>query len=112
MVSEHDEDAQAGGGHGEEVDRHQVPDMVGEERPPGLRRSKATLRHEAGDGAFSDVDAELQELAMDARGPHGGFAAAIFLTRAAISARMGVAASGGPARELGPVLAKAAALPS
>ena len=92
MVSEHDEneeDAQAGGGHGEEVDRHQVPDMVGEERPPGLRRSGTTLRHEAGDGALGDVDAELQELAMDARGAHKGFAAAIFLTRAAISARIG-----------------------
>jgi hypothetical protein len=41
MVGQHDEDkedTQAGGGHGEEVDRHQVPDMVGVERSPGLRR--------------------------------------------------------------------------
>jgi hypothetical protein len=98
MVSEHDEheeDAQAGGGHGEEVDRHQVPDMVGEERPPGLRRSRTTLRHEAGDGALGDVDAELQELAMDARAPHKGFAAAIFRTRAAISPGMGGRPPGG-----------------
>jgi hypothetical protein len=34
---EDEEDAQARGGHGEEIDRDQVPDMVGEERPPGLR---------------------------------------------------------------------------
>jgi hypothetical protein len=40
VVSEHDEDeenAEASGGHGEEVDRDQVADVVGEERPPGLR---------------------------------------------------------------------------
>ena len=40
VVGEHDEDeedAQAGGGHGEEVDGDQVADVVGEERPPGLR---------------------------------------------------------------------------
>ena len=41
MVGEHDEDeqdAQARGGHGEEIDGDQVADMVGEEGPPGLRR--------------------------------------------------------------------------
>jgi hypothetical protein len=40
VVSEHDEDeedAEASGGHGEEVDRDQVAEVVGEERPPGLR---------------------------------------------------------------------------
>ena len=70
VVGEHDEDeedAEASGGHGEEVDRDQVADMVGEERPPGLRGLGAPLRHEPGDGALGDVDAELQELAVDAR---------------------------------------------
>ena len=46
MVSEHDEDeedAPPRSGHGEEVDRDQVADMVGEERAPGLRRRSATL---------------------------------------------------------------------
>jgi hypothetical protein len=41
VVGEHDEDeedAQAGGGHGEEIDGDQVADMVGEKRSPGLRR--------------------------------------------------------------------------
>src|SRR5262245_2539550 len=42
--------------------------MVGEEGPPGLRRTGTPLRHEPGDGALGDVDAELQEFAMDARG--------------------------------------------
>jgi hypothetical protein len=39
MVGQHDEDeqdAQARGGHGEELDGNQVPDMVGKERSPGL----------------------------------------------------------------------------
>jgi hypothetical protein len=70
MVGEHDEDeedAQARGGHHEEIEGDQVPEMVGEERPPGLRRQGASPRHEPGDGALGHVDAELQELAMDAR---------------------------------------------
>lgn len=39
LVGEHDEDeedAQVRGGHREEIDRDEVPDMVGQERPPGL----------------------------------------------------------------------------
>jgi hypothetical protein len=65
-----------------EVDRDQVADVVGEERPPGPRGVGAVLRHEARDGAFDKGDAELQELAVDARrspqgirGPWTGVAA-------------------------------------
>lgn len=39
VVGKHDEDeedTQAGGGHCEEIDCDEVPDMVGQERPPGL----------------------------------------------------------------------------
>jgi hypothetical protein len=71
VVGEHDEDeeeAQAGRGHGEEIDRDQVPGMVGEERPPGLRGLGAPLRHQPGHGALGHVEAELQDLAIDARG--------------------------------------------
>jgi hypothetical protein len=32
--NEDEQDAEARGGHGEEIDGGQVPDMVGEERPP------------------------------------------------------------------------------
>src|SRR5919106_2897759 len=83
---EDEEDAETSGRHGEEVDRDQVGDVVGEERPPGLRGLGLTLRHEPGDGPLGDLDAELQKLSVDARGPQRGFAAAIFLTRLAISA--------------------------
>jgi len=71
MVSKHDEneeDAQARGGHREEIEGDQVPHMVGEERPPGLGRRRAALRHQPGDGALGHIDAELDELAMDSWG--------------------------------------------
>src|SRR5262245_56349511 len=70
VVGEHDEDeedAEARSGHGEEADGDQVADVVGEKRLPGLRGLGLPLRHKAGDGALGDVDAELQDLAMDAR---------------------------------------------
>jgi hypothetical protein len=47
VVSEHDEneeDAEARGGHREEIEGDEIADMVGEERPPGLRRQGAPLR--------------------------------------------------------------------
>src|SRR5437867_10118604 len=68
VVSEHDEnkeDAQARGWDREEIEGDQIADMVGEERPPGLRRQGAPLRHEPRDGALGDVDAQREELAVD-----------------------------------------------
>src|SRR5438094_1194501 len=44
MVGEHDEDEQhapVSGGYGEEIDGDEVPDVVGEERAPRLRRRGA-----------------------------------------------------------------------
>ena len=65
VMGEHDEneeDAEAGGRHGEEIDRDQVEEVVGEERPPGLKGPEAALRHEPGDGALGNLDAKLEEL--------------------------------------------------
>jgi hypothetical protein len=48
MVGEDDqneEDPQSSGRNREEFDRDEVPDMVGEERSPGLRGGCAPLRH-------------------------------------------------------------------
>ena len=70
MVSEHDEDekdTEAHRRHGEEVERNDVADMVGEERPPCLRRAGAPPRHEPRDGAFRDLDPELEKFAVDSR---------------------------------------------
>ena len=58
VVSEHDEnkeDAQARGWHREEIEGDQIADMVGEERPPGLRRQGAPFRHEPRDGDRKSV---------------------------------------------------------
>ena len=60
------DDAEGGGRHGQEVNRCQRPDVVLEEGSPGLRGWIAWPgRHEAGDAALADVDAELEQLAVD-----------------------------------------------
>jgi hypothetical protein len=76
IVGQHDEDeqdAQERGGHGEEIDGDQIADVVREEGPPGLRRVGAPCRHEARHGALGHIDTQLEELAMDARGPTVGW---------------------------------------
>src|SRR2546422_9322588 len=68
VVSKHhedEEDPQARGGNGEEIDGDDVPDVIGQERAPRLRRRGAAFREQAGDGALSDGDSELEEFAMD-----------------------------------------------
>jgi len=114
MVSEHDEneeDAQARRGNREEIEADHIPDVVGEERSPGLRRPGTPLRHEPGDGALGHVDAELQEFAMDSRGSpervRGGHTDDQSLDLSVNLRAPSVRA----ARELGPVLTKASPLP-
>ena len=98
MVSEHDEDeeqAPAGGGDGEEIAGDQVPDVVGEERPPGLRRwvrrfgsSRETVRSATSRPSFRS--------SPWIRGaPQSGLAAAMRVTRALISALIGGRPKGG-----------------
>jgi hypothetical protein len=114
MVGEHDEDeedAEPSGGHGEEIDRDEVSEMIGQKRPAGLGGRGAPLREQPRDGAFGHIDAELQELAMDSwgtpdrvRGGHAddqGFDLGVDRRTTA----------GRPAGEPGPVRAKAAPLP-
>ncbi len=115
VVSEHDEaeeDVQAGGGHGEEVDRDQIPDMVVEEGAPGLRRLGPPFRHEAGRSALSCVDAELYDLAMDAGGTPEGVRSGHAGDESLDLGFDGRATSGRAARELGLIVAEAAPLPS
>jgi hypothetical protein len=56
---EDEEGAQAGGGNGEEIDGHEVADMVGEKRSPGLGRRGAPGWEPPGDGALGHGDTEL-----------------------------------------------------
>src|SRR5437867_1196170 len=114
MVNEHDEneeDAQARGGNREEVEGDQVADMVGEKRPPRLRRPGTPLRHQPGDGALGDVDTELPKLAMDSWGAPEGVRGGHAGDQSLDLGMDGRATSGRAARELAPVLAEAAPLP-
>jgi hypothetical protein len=114
VMSEHDEDeehSQARAGNGEEVERDEVPDMVAEKCPPGLGWRSAPVLEQAADGAFRDVDAELQELPVDSgstpqrigRG-HGSDQR---LDRVVDGRAISVRPTGQP----GPVLAEATSLP-
>jgi hypothetical protein len=71
LVGEHDQDkehAQARCGNREEIERHLIPDVIGEERPPWLGRRGAPLRHQPGDGPLGHLDAELHEFDMESGG--------------------------------------------
>jgi hypothetical protein len=83
------EDAQARGGHGEEIDGDQVPDVlarnVRQVWDGGMRRvgiSRETVRSATSMPSFSSSPWILGA-------PHKGFIAAILLTRATISALIG-----------------------
>jgi hypothetical protein len=93
IVSEHEEneeDAQARGGNGEEIEGDQIQDMVGEERPPSLGRRGGPLRKQAGHGALGHIEAELQKLAVDSRGaPEGVRGVAMRVIKALIAAWTG-----------------------
>jgi hypothetical protein len=83
VVGEHDEDeedAQAGGGHGEEIDRDQVPGMVGEERPPSLGGRRFGISRDTVRSATSRPSFRISPWMRGA--PQRAFAVAIFLTRA------------------------------
>ena len=72
IVSEDDENvehAEGGGRDCEEIDRGQGADVVGQERAPGLRRRLAKVLWAScrRNGALADVDAELEQLSVDAR---------------------------------------------
>jgi hypothetical protein len=55
-----------GTGHGEEVDADEGAGVVRKERPPGLGRGLAPVRHQPRHRALGNVDAEFEQLAMDA----------------------------------------------
>jgi hypothetical protein len=54
-------------GHHEQVHRGNPIGMVTEERPPSLRRRPPPPHHISGHAGLTDIDAKLEELAMDSR---------------------------------------------
>src|SRR5437899_9928704 len=86
--------------------------MVGEERPPGLRRQGAPpLRHEPRDGALGDVDPQPEKFPVNSRGAPQRIGRSHPCHESLELSIDGWAASDGPSGELGPVLAEAAPLP-
>ncbi len=57
------------GGHGEEVDGDQLPEVIVQKGAPGLRRRLAAAHHVFADAALADVDTEFAQLAVDAGCP-------------------------------------------
>jgi hypothetical protein len=55
-------------GNREEIEGHEMPHVVVDERPPRVRRRATPLRHQAGYGTLGDVQAEFREFAMDSWG--------------------------------------------
>src|SRR5882762_8206271 len=115
VVGEHDEDeqnAQARGGNSEEIDGDEVSDVIGQERAPRLRRRRAALREQTRDGALSNVDAELEEFAMDSGSTPQGIGRGHSSDQGFDRGVDGRVARRAAPGERGPVATKAASLPA
>jgi hypothetical protein len=64
---EDEQDATGEGWYGKEIDRAQRGDVIREEGSPGLRPRAMRSPHEPGDGSLRDRNAQLAQLAADAR---------------------------------------------
>jgi len=61
------QDLEADGGDGKEVDGNQLRDVVLQERTPSLRRRLAAAHHVFAHASLADSDAQLEQLAVNAR---------------------------------------------
>jgi hypothetical protein len=64
---EHVKNLETDGGDGEEIDGDQLLGMILKQGTPSLRRRFVAAQHVLADTALSDVDAEFEQFAMDAR---------------------------------------------
>ncbi len=74
FMGEHDEDEQypkRERRNHEEINRDELADVISQEGAPALRRWGTTPHQVLPDRGFGDLDTELQELAVDARGAPG-----------------------------------------
>src|SRR5438445_4318237 len=115
LVGEHNEDEehpQASSRDREEIDGDQIPEVIGQERSPALRGRRAPLWEQAGDGALGDVDAELEEFAMDSGSTPQGIGRGHSSDQGFDRGVDGRVARRAAPGERGPVAAKAASLPA
>jgi hypothetical protein len=64
---QYEEESTRGGRHDEEVGRCDLPDMIREKRAPRLRGRSSVPEHVFRHRGLTDVDAEFQEFAVNAR---------------------------------------------
>src|ERR1700730_13790070 len=67
QYQEHVKHLETDGGHSEEVDGDQLLGVILQECTPGLRRRLAAVHHVFAYAALTDVDAEFEQFAVDAR---------------------------------------------
>jgi hypothetical protein len=90
------EQLEADRGHDKEIDRGNSFSMVAEEGSPTLAKPSGVLDHVFGDGRFGDLDAELEQLAVDSRRTPQPIGLAHFPDQAADLSGDRRAASSGP----------------
>ncbi len=62
----HIENLETNGRHGKEVDGHQLLPVIPQEGASGLRRRLVAAHHVFADAGLADVDAELEQLPVNA----------------------------------------------
>lgn len=72
QYQKHVKDLEAEGGDSEEIDGNQLLSVILQECAPGLRRWLATAHHVFAHAALPDVDAEFEQLTVDAGGTPTG----------------------------------------
>ena len=65
--NEHEQDPERRGWHDEEVNRCEAFQMVSQEGAPSRRRRPGTVDHVLRNGRLTDLDAQLEQLAVDPR---------------------------------------------
>ena len=60
QYDEHKQNLHRDRGYGEEVNRNHLPEVIVQERLPGLAGRPRQFSENAGDGPFGNVDSELQ----------------------------------------------------
>src|SRR2546425_154712 len=63
--NKHKQHTQPGCRYREEVDRHEIADMVVQKGSPSLGGASAPFRHESGNGTFGNLDSQLEQFPMD-----------------------------------------------
>src|SRR6267143_6777637 len=104
-------DLEPDGGHRKEIDGYQLLGMILQECAPGLRRRFAAAHHVFAHAALTDVDAEFEQFAVDARSTPTGILPAHPADQISDFARNGGSSGLASPHLPGPEQAKAGTMP-